>query len=206
MLRTATPLIFLFACCAAVVEHRNSGDLLSFEAREVVVQSGGGTTLVRRQNSLEDNESTDAAEASDSLEAELTKAEELRKEMKNATAGRPAAPEQLSEEERNWHWQELSNGTGANGTAGAVQKGNGTERNVTMELFNSSNMTQPREDWSYDGYSRKMPTVVGFAVLFLVELLVRLSIQRCAYFKSCWNLFDAASLAEDLGGGDGRVI
>lgn len=115
------------------------------------VQSGGGTTLVRRQSSLEDNETSDA---SDTLEAELTKADELRKEMKTATAG-TAGDERISDEERNWHWQELSNSSngsssGANGTGGSVQeKGNGTERNVTLELFNSSNITQPREDRSW---------------------------------------------------------
>lgn len=31
----------------------------------------------------------------------------------------------------------------------------------------------------------------GFAILFLVELLVRVAIQRCTYFRSCWNWFDA---------------
>lgn len=120
-------------------------------AQALEVQSGGGTTLVRRQSSLEDNETTDAAEASDTLEAELTKAAELRKEMKNATAG--AGDKQISEDQ-NWHWQELSNSsngsTGANGTAAVQEKGNGTERkNETMELFNSSNITQPREDRSW---------------------------------------------------------
>lgn len=111
------------------------------------VQSGGGTTLVRRQSSLDDNETSDA---SDDLEAELTKADELRKEMKTATAAAGTAGDP-SDEERNWHWQELSNSSngstsGANGTGGTVEKGNGTERNVTLELFNSSNITQPRED------------------------------------------------------------
>lgn len=39
-------------------------------------------------------------------------------------------------------------------------------------------------DWTLDALER------GFAILFLVELLVRVAIQRCAYFRSCWNWFD----------------
>lgn len=58
----------------------------------------------------------------------------------------------------------------------------GYEVGVALGAMDSNPLTSL--DWTLDALER------GFAVLFLVELLVRVAIQRCAYFRSCWNWFD----------------
>lgn len=46
-------------------------------------------------------------------------------------------------------------------------------------------------DFSIDDQNAMLAVELrGFAILFLVELLVRVGIQRCTYFRSCWNWFD----------------
>eukprot|EP00434_Breviolum_minutum_P034408 symbB.v1.2.030454.t1/scaffold3395.1/size57732/6 len=58
----------------------------------------------------------------------------------------------------------------------------GYEVGVELGAMESNPLSQL--DWTLDALER------GFAILFLVELLVRVGIQRCTYFRSCWNWFD----------------
>jgi len=58
----------------------------------------------------------------------------------------------------------------------------GYEVGVELGAMESNPLSQL--DWTLDALER------GFAILFLVELLVRVAIQRCTYFRSCWNWFD----------------
>ncbi|CAK9084914.1 Sodium channel protein type 4 subunit alpha (Sodium channel protein skeletal muscle subunit alpha) (Sodium channel protein type IV subunit alpha) (Voltage-gated sodium channel subunit alpha Nav1.4) [Durusdinium trenchii] len=58
----------------------------------------------------------------------------------------------------------------------------GYEVGVALGAMNHNPLSEL--DWTLDALER------GFAILFLIELVVRVAIQRCSYFRSCWNWFD----------------